>query len=255
MSLWQIIRQAMTTRSSQGASTEEPCFWRVDMHSHLIPGIDDGVKSPEEALTCLKQLADWGIQTVITTPHVSRDWYPNSSADIRAGQAVLQSLIDEHSLPIQVAVAAEYMLDEFFGDMLEADDLLAFGTARYLLVELGWAAPPRQLEDLIFRMQTRGYTPVLAHPERYTYYNDDLPSLARLRQIGCLFQLNWGSFTGRYRERAQAQARLLLKNEWVDFISSDLHRPADLKSLAMFFPMNEYEQLRKQSLLNLSLLD
>jgi protein-tyrosine phosphatase len=255
MRFWQTIRQTITSCSSQTLEAmTEPCFWRVDMHSHLIPGIDDGVKDPEQAVACLKQLSSWGIQKVITTPHVSRDWYPTESATLRAGQASLQALAAENNLPLQIEVAAEYLLDEFFPELLATDDLLTFGSSRYLLFEVGWAAAPRQLDDLLFRIQTRGYTPVLAHPERYSFYYEDQTTLTNLREKGCLFQLNWASLTGRYGERAQAQARFLLKKGLVDFIGSDMHRPADFTSLASLFTTSDYELLRKQPLLNESLL-
>ena len=254
MSLWQTIRQAITSHSLPVTMNEaEPCFWQVDMHSHLVPDVDDGVSSSEQALVCLKQLADWGIQKVVTTPHVSRDWYPNESGRLRAEQVNLQALADENNLGLTVEVAAEYLLDEFFPALLTADDLLTFGTARYLLFELGWAAAPHQVDDILFRLKARGYAPVLAHPERYSYYYDDPSPLEHLHETGCLFQLNWASLTGRYGERAQSQARLLLKKGWVDFVGSDLHRPNDLTALSALFSSADYDLLRKQPLLNQSL--
>lgn len=255
MSFWQAVRQVITPQAAQATKNEaEACFWQVDVHSHLVPAVDDGVTNPDQALVCLKQLADWGIQKVITTPHISRDWYPNESGRLRAEQATLQALADEHKLGLTVEVAAEYLLDEFFPDLLTANDLLTFGTARYLLFELGWAAAPYQVNDTLFRMQTRGYTPVLAHPERYSYYYDDPSPLEHLHETGCLFQLNWASLTGRYGERAQAQARLLLRKGWVDFVGSDLHRPNDLTALSALFSSADYDLLRKQPLLNQSLM-
>ena len=255
MSFWQTIRQAIAPRSAPTTMNEaEPCFWRVDMHSHLIPDVDDGVSSSDQALVCLKQLAEWGIQKVITTPHISRDWYPNESGRLRAEQITLQTLADDNGLGLTVEVAAEYLLDEFFPALLAADDLLTFGTARYLLFELGWAAPPHQVDDVLFQLQTRGYTPVLAHPERYGYYHEDPAPLEHFHEIGCLFQLNWASITGRYGERAQSQARLLLRKGWVDFLGSDLHRPNDLVALSALFSSADYDLLRKQPLLNESLI-
>ncbi|RYF70701.1 MAG: histidinol-phosphatase [Cytophagaceae bacterium] len=254
MSLWQTIRQAIAP--SQSASPTVPadaCFWRVDMHSHLIAGVDDGVSSLDESLVCMQKLAAWGIEKVITTPHVSRDWYPNRSAELRAGCAELQAVADDNGLNMTVEVAAEYMLDEFFPELVNDDDLLTFGAERYVLVEMGWAAAPRQTEDLLFRMQTKGYTPVLAHPERYAYLYEDNSLLTTLHENGCLFQLNWMSVAGRYGERAQFHARQLLKKEWVDFIGSDMHRPVDLKAMETLFSSVDYELLKKQPLRNESL--
>ncbi|MFD2574172.1 tyrosine-protein phosphatase [Spirosoma soli] len=254
MDILETIRRVIASRSFQHEEEViDPCFWRVDMHSHLLPGVDDGVSNLEQTVACLKQLASWGIRKVITTPHVSGDWYPNESTQLKASQAMLQALANENGLDLQVEVAAEYLLDEFFPELLNTDALLTFGPARYVLVELGWAAAPLYLDDLLFRLRAKGYTPILAHPERYTYYHDNPSALAHLHENGYLFQLNWGSLTGRYGERVQAQARFLLKKGWVDFLGSDLHRPTDLKALATLFKMPEYEQLKSQPLLNESL--
>ncbi|MEZ0541035.1 tyrosine-protein phosphatase [Fibrella arboris] len=230
------------------------CPWPVDMHSHLLPGLDDGAVDLAETLTCLKQLADWGIQQVITTPHVSRDWYPNSTARILEALDEVRELIAEHQLPITIEAAAEYLLDDFFLELLNTGDLLSFGAKRYLLVESGWAAPPFQLYGLLFRIQTKGYKPVLAHPERYKYYHTDREALSQLRQGGCLFQLNWMSLTGRYGTQVEKQARFLLEQNWVDFIGSDLHRPHDLKAMASLLDSKDLALLEQQHLLNVSLL-
>lgn len=255
--VWQRLRHLLqpTDATPPGVTLADGCFWRADMHAHLLPGVDDGVASPDEALTCLKQLAEWGVQTVIVTPHVSRDWFPDNTTELlRAGQAQLQTLSDENGVPIRIAVAAEYMLDDYFPTLLAGRDLLAFGPENYVLVETGWASAPLFLDEVLFRIRTAGYVPVLAHPERYTYFHADWPRLAQLREGGCLFQLNWMSLTGRYGSRVQAQARKLLQSGWVDFIGSDLHRPADLPALASLFTSPDYALLRRQPLRNQDLI-
>lgn len=254
MSIWSRFKQVFNRSAGEAAELPpNPCFWQVDMHSHLLPDVDDGVTTPEQSLECLQQFADWGIRKIITTPHISRDWYPNESATLRAGQATLQALADANNLPLTMEVAAEYLIDDFFPELLEKDDLLTFGPQRYLLIETGWASAPYQFSDLVFRIQTKGYTPVLAHPERYRYFHDDTDSLARLHETGCLFQLNWMSLTGRYGSRIQAQARFLLKQGWVDFIGSDLHRPGDIPGLTALFNSSDYELLKSQPLRNAEL--
>jgi tyrosine-protein phosphatase YwqE len=248
-SFWQRFlphRKAHETR-------QDTCFWQVDLHSHLIPGLDDGVVDLDETLACLQKFVDWGFRKVITTPHVSRDWYPNTSTDIREGLIAVQTLIAEHQLPLTVEVAAEYLLDDFFMESLEQGDLLSFGEKRYLLVETGYSAPPMRLDDMLFRIQTRGYTPVLAHPERYKYYHTDKPALLQLREAGCLFQLNWMSLCGRYGSTVEKQARYLLHQHCIDFIGSDLHRPGDLNTMTRLFTDHDFKLLEEQSLLNTQL--
>jgi protein-tyrosine phosphatase len=257
LNTWQRIKERLFPAPKESATETafaEAGFWRVDMHSHLLPGVDDGVSSYEQTLDCLQQLVGMGIQKVITTPHVSRDWFPNGSDTLRAGQAELKALVEEHQLPLQIEVAAEYLIDDFFPDLLTSNDVLTFGAERYLLFETGWAAAPRYLHTLIFQMQTQGYTPVLAHPERYKYYHEDEAALRQLREIGCLFQLNWLSVTGRYGSKVHKQAKRLLQQQWVDFVGSDLHRPEDLTKATVFFQTAEYKLLRNQPLRNASLL-
>jgi len=236
------------------APASAPCYWHTDLHSHLIPGIDDGVATTDEALICLRQLADWGIRHVVTTPHVSQDWFPNTPEILLAGQATLRQLIADHQLPLTLEVAAEYLLDDLFLDQLRSGQLLSFGKPRHVLFETGWTSAPNFLSEVVFQLQTQRYQPVLAHPERYSYYHDDLKPLADLRSAGCLFQLNWGSLTGRYGKRVEKQARKLLQNNWVDFIGSDLHRSADLASMETLFTAPAYALLGQQPLRNQDIL-
>jgi protein-tyrosine phosphatase len=138
----------------------ETCFWRVDIHSQLVPGIDAGVKDAQDALTCLTQLANWGIQKIITPPYISGDRYPTSIEEIRQGQQTLRVLTDKHRLSVSIEIATESLFDGFFFHLLQKKSLLSFGAKRYMLIETGF-------DDVLFRIQTQGYTPVLAHPERY----------------------------------------------------------------------------------------
>lgn len=232
---------------------EDVCFWSVDMHAHVIPGLDDGVSDLEETFICLQQLADWGIQKVITTPHVSQDLYPNGTEAIRQGLTAVQNYIADHQLSLNVDAAAEYLLDDLFIDRLNANDLLSFGDKRYLLVEAGWSSPAHHLAEKLVSIQDGGYIPVLAHPERYAYYHRDKKTLAQLREMGCLFQLNWMSLSGRYGPQAAKQARYLLQQRWIDFIGSDLHRPSDLRTMLHLFNSSDLTLLKEQPLLNATL--
>ena len=239
-----------------GFSPPDPsAYWRADIHSHLLPGVDDGVVSLEQTLVSLRQLAAWGIRHVVTTPHVSQDWYPNTAATLLDGQTTLRALVAEHQLPLTIEVAAEYLLDDLFLDLLRAGQLLSFGRRRYVLFETGWASPPNFLNEIIFQLLTQGYQPLLAHPERYPYYHKDPKKLGELRDLGCLFQLNWGSITGRYGRRVKTQAHKLLTNQWVDFIGSDLHQPGDLDALGQLFTAPDYPLLSQQPLRNSELTE
>lgn len=240
--------QPAATTADQPAEKTTTVFYPFDMHSHLLPGVDDGVKELEDTLTCLTRMAEWGIRHVVTTPHISQDYYPNTTADLQLRAAEVQAAIAERGLPITFVVAAEYMLDELFDERLRAKDLMSFGTDRFVLIETGWASAPRQLEQWLFQMQLYGYTPVLAHPERYRYYHTEEDTLSSLREKGCLFQLNLMSLTGRYGSEVRRMAQRLIRLGWVDMVSSDLHRARDLDTLEAAFNTPEYRQLSHLSL-------
>ena len=243
------VRSLLRT-SGEVTPAGKPCFWKADLHSHLVPGVDDGVKDLEQTLICLRQFAEWGIERIVTTPHISQDWFPNHAADLLAAQQQIQAVIAENQLPIRFSVAAEYMLDDLFLQHLESNSLLSFGTEKFVLFETGWAAPPNFLDSVLFRMQASGYTPILAHPERYRYYHDDPAPLEALKAYGCLFQINWGSIIGKYGKNVQRQAMGLLRKKAIDFIGSDLHRPQNLESMAELFRHPGYRLLRQQPLQN-----
>lgn len=225
-------------------------LWPADMHNHLIPGVDDGLSTLDETLTCLRQYAAWGIRRVVCTPHVSQDYHPNTAGQLREAVKAVQQLIADEQLPIDLSVAAEYLLDEQFDELLRRDELLFFGPKQYVLIETGWAAAPRQLDQWVFDLQRKGYTPVLAHPERYRYYQSEPYLLKQLREQGCLLQLNLMSLAGRYGQKAQKLAQELLREQSISFIGSDLHRPTDLSILQSVFAGSGWQELAKQPLLN-----
>ncbi|TAE28708.1 MAG: histidinol-phosphatase [Cytophagales bacterium] len=245
--MWQQLIQWL--RPSEESLTQRMArVWPVDLHNHLVPGVDDGVKTLEQAMECLRQYATWGIRRVISTPHISEDYHPNTHTQLlKAAEAVQQAIIDE-GLPLTFTVAAEYLLDDHFIKLLRANELLSFGANRYVLIETGWAAPPYQLEENLFTMQSKGYVPVLAHPERYRYYHDDIDKLLALQDKGCLFQMNLLSLTEYYGQTVQQMAQRLLKEKSIHFIGSDIHRSSDLKHLPDAFASNWYTQLLAQPL-------
>lgn len=215
------------------------------MHSHLLPDVDDGIRSSDDALTCLRQFADWGIQHVVTTPHISQDAFPNTSALLRTVAAEIQTQIELAQLPLTFSLAAEYMVDELFVDRLQQNDLLSFGAERYVLIETGWASLPLPLNNWIFQMQLQGYKPILAHPERYPYFQGKHEALATLRQQGCLMQLNLMSLAGRYGPETRRMAQTLIQHGLVDFVSSDLHHTRDLPMLEKAMRTTAYRTLCK----------
>ncbi|MBO0933554.1 tyrosine-protein phosphatase [Fibrella aquatilis] len=237
-SFWQTLKNQFNPAAAAG--TPLTVGYALDMHSHLLPGVDDGIQEIDEALVCLQQLADWGIRHIVTTPHISQDFYPNTSAHLHEAGQQIQALIATHDLPLTFTVAAEYLTDELFDARLQQNDLLNFGTERFVLIETGWAALPRQLPQWLFQMQVKGYQPILAHPERYLYFRGKSTQLAELRQHGCRLQLNLMSLTGRYGDDARRMARTLIREGLVDFVASDLHRARDLTNLELALRSADY---------------
>ena len=194
----------------------------VDLHSHLIPGIDDGAKTLEESLALIHRMVELGFNRIYTTPHVMADHYPNTREGILRGlEGVLKGLNGSafSKLPadkqVELGVAAEYFLDEQFEDLLQKEELLTLPGKR-VLVEMAGVAPAHNLLDTLFRMRTKGYKPLLAHPERYPYYRRDFKALERLKDFGCEFQVNLLSLAGHYGSTIQEHGFKLIKHGMVE---------------------------------------
>ena len=191
----------------------------TDCHSHLLPGVDDGVQTLAESLDILALMERQGIRKLWLTPHIMED-YPNQSADLRVKFAKLKAA---YQGPIQLELAAEHMLDHLFEERLAADDVLPLEEGKhFLLVETSYFNPPMDLEHMLQRIQAKGYYPLLAHPERYVYM--DKNRYRKLREMGIDFQLNLPSLMGGYGKEVQQKARWLLKQGWYTLCGSDTHR-------------------------------
>ena len=191
----------------------------TDYHSHILPGVDDGVRNLEEALGVLARLEREGVESLWLTPHIMED-VPNRTADLQQRFAELQGA---YGGPIRLHLAAEYMLDSLFVDRLEAGDLLPLGErGDALLVETSCFTPPMDLDGLLDRIRSAGWHPVLTHPERYFYM--DHADYRRLAAAGTRFQLNLGSLAGAYGREVRRKAKWLLRHKFYALAGSDLHR-------------------------------
>ena len=188
----------------------------TDWHSHILPGVDDGVKHLESSLRILERLEQEGVQRVVFTPHIMED-VPNATDDLRQR---FDTFLTQYKGGIQLSLAAENMMDHLFEQRLEADDLLPLHD-RFILVETSYFNPPYQMEQLLERIRERGYTPVLAHPERYQYM--DMNHYRHLHQLGIIFQLNVPSLTGAYGEEAMLKSKQLLDLGWYQRLGMDIH--------------------------------
>ncbi len=215
----------------------------IDIHSHLLPGIDDGASTIEDTTTLINGLAEIGFKKFITTPHIMGDVWKNNSQGIKEK---LSSTVSELQIPDvadNIQAAAEYMIDAEFWELFKKEPLLTLKD-NYVLVEISYLNPPIQLYDILFELQVAGYQPVLAHPERYNFYHErTLSHYKKLKKIGCLFQLNMLSATGYYGERVAMTADLLLKNGLIDFIGSDVHHTRHLEFMNRKIVLKNHEYL------------
>ncbi len=171
---------------------------KIDLHSHLIPGIDDGSQSMEESLNLLKGMEKLGYEKVITTPHIMADSYKNTPDIINRGLLMLRMEAKKANISLSIEAAAEYYLDDGFIQLLQKGNMLTISKDEYLLFETSYMAKPINLEEMIFDIGAAGYVPLLAHPERYRYIKEPEKEYGRLKELGVLFQVNLNSFSGHY---------------------------------------------------------
>lgn len=198
----------------------EAGFFRgfTDWHSHILPGVDDGVRTMREALELLRRYEELGVKSVWLTPHIMED-IPNETAFLRERFAELRR---SYSGAVELHLAAENMLDALFEERLAKNDLLPIGDrGDHLLVETSYFNPPMDLRGMLERIKAKGYHPLLAHPERYVYMSDR--DYRNLKAAGVKFQLNIPSLAGLYGTTVEAKAETLLTNAMYDLEGSDTH--------------------------------
>lgn len=200
----------------------------TDVHSHFIPGIDDGARTVEDSLNLLRAMHEFGYRKVITTPHVMSDHFRNTREGILSGRDALRDALSKEDLGIEVEAAAEYYLDFDLERKLKEEELLTFGK-KYLLFELSFMNPPDNLYHFIFEAQMKGYKPVLAHPERYPFWIRKFEEYGKLAEKGVLLQLNINSVTGYYSPAVKVLAEKLIKAGLISFLGSDCHHAGHIQ--------------------------
>jgi protein-tyrosine phosphatase len=200
----------------------------TDMHSHLLPGIDDGSPDVETSLRLMEGLIQLGYRKFICTPHIYKELYPNTKQTIQAAYEQLWPAVQERFPGIEMSYAAEYFLDEHFDELLKSGERLLTIADNHVLVEYSFSSPPMDLRDKLYQMQLDGYTPILAHPERYGYYAAAKQEYDTLFDAGCLFQLNILSLTGYYGKPPAQLAQYLLEKNYISLLGTDIHHDRHL---------------------------
>ena len=244
------LRRTFTQKQSEDFS-----FLQVDMHSHLLAGIDDGVATETQAQEVLEDFRALGYKKIVTTPHIMGDFYKNTPEIIKKKLSDLKSHLAKNNIEIEVEAAAEYYLDEYFLKLLqEKEMLLCFGKQKYLLFETGFMNYPPFLEEAIFLIKANGYTPVLAHPERYRYIQEDFGFVERMLKLDVLLQINMLSLALYYSKEAQKVAQKLLDAGLPHFLASDCHNTRQSKQLQELQTNSYYKKLAKIGWLNKTLI-
>lgn len=201
----------------------------VDIHCHLLPGIDDGVEDEAQSIAFIKELNALGINKIICTPHIFGDLYPNTSKTILPALAKINSAVKLLNLNVEIGAAAEYMMDETFKITEELLDL----PGKYILIEMSYLYETPNIEQIIADLQAKGYKVILAHPERYNFYHKRPERYDELKSTGVLFQLNLLSVNGYYGKHIKRAADNLLAKHLYDFAATDLHNQHQLSALKL----------------------
>ena len=216
----------------------------VDIHAHLLPGIDDGAKTIEDSIELMTGMQALGIDQFIATPHVMTAVWENTRAGIEANFESTTNQLVAANQNFSLRPAAEYLLDGTFLELMHKEPLLTLKD-NYVLVEMSYLSAPIQLYDIIFEIQLEGYKPVLAHPERYLFYHQNTREYHKLKQQGCLFQLNLLSVVGYYGANVAQAAETILQKGMYDFVGTDVHHHNHLKGLSQRIKTKGLENLKE----------
>lgn len=204
--------------------------FQADMHSHLLPGIDDGSKNMDQSIGMINKFAEMGYKKLVMTPHIMEDYYKNTPEIILEKLELVRAEIKKYGIKIELEAAAEYYFDETLIDKIKKKEVLTFGD-NHVLFEYSFGQEPQQISTLLFEFKVNGYKPILAHYERYPFYHNRPEKIQEYRENGILIQLNLLSLTGHYGPAVERMAKYLVDNKLVDFVGSDCHRIEHLQIL------------------------
>ncbi len=230
-------------------------FLEVDMHNHLLPGIDDGSTSVKNSIAYIQELQRLGLKKFICTPHIMAGVHPNNKSTIEEAQTALVQGLKENGNGADIFAAAEHMIDDGLTSLIQQDELCVI-PGGYVLIEMSYLSESKALFHIILDIQKLGYKPILAHPERYNYYHGNFNIYKQIKDAGCLLQLNLLSLSRYYGVDSKAIAMTLLKSGMYDFVGTDLHHERHLeaiKNIAEKYPVRD--MLKTSPILNQTLLD
>jgi protein-tyrosine phosphatase len=203
----------------------------IDIHSHLLPAIDDGSKNIEDTFFLINALKDMGIVEFITTPHIFSGYWDNTKSNIEIVEQETLKQLKSNQFNLPFRAASEYLMDNHFVSLFQKKEVLTLKD-NYVLVEMSYINAPVNLYDIIFDLQVAGYKPILAHPERYLFYHKNFNEYTKLKNAGCLFQLNLLSAVGYYGAEVTEIAKKLLEKGLIDYVGTDVHHKKHIDSFS-----------------------
>ncbi|MEG1643478.1 MAG: CpsB/CapC family capsule biosynthesis tyrosine phosphatase [Bacteroidales bacterium] len=215
------------------------------MHSHILPGIDDGSPNVDVSLILIEAMQRWGIENIIATPHVTEETFENTPKTIAASHRLLCESMQKAGITIPVSYSAEYRIDSKFKEIMKNGSLIKMPN-NYILIENSFVQPSLDLKSIIFELQLKELKPILAHPERYNYYQRKRQSYTELFEAGCEFQINLLSLCGYYGEIEKEIAMWLIKKEYISFIGTDLHHFGHIEAINNYLTTKEYTNIAAQ---------
>ncbi|MBQ3730886.1 MAG: hypothetical protein IJS04_01430 [Muribaculaceae bacterium] len=220
-------------------------FYKTDIHCHILPGVDHGSQSIEQSLDMLRAEKQMGIERVILTSHVTAITFENTRETLMDSFLKLKDAVTDIGLDIELALSAEYRMDEYFDKEYAADHLIPM-PGNHILLENSFQQELMNLDDLLFDMQVKGYKTILAHPERYSYYSRRRKRYEQLHNAGARFQVNILSFTGYFGEEARESALWFVRNGMIDYLGSDMHNVKHAHIIMDYLNSKEWRRLSKE---------
>lgn len=219
--------------------TPQKLPFTTDIHCHVLPGVDDGSPDAETSVELLSHMADWGFERIFASPHSTADHFENTPQTIAAPFAELKDAAARAGLSLGLEHHFEYRVDQFFIQQLDNKNIKTLPDD-FILIENGFDQEPWGLEHIIFELLSKGYRPVMAHPERYRYYRNNFSRYAELHDKGLLFQINLLSLAGHYKANERDIALKLLKQGMVSFIGTDVHHMDHVNSIERYLRSSDF---------------
>ena len=220
-------------------------FYSTDIHSHVLPGIDDGAPNTNVSIALLEAMKSWGISSIVATPHIAEENFENTPQSIKNAYDKLNTRMLDLGVEMDVKFSAEYRIDNRFRKMVEEDNLIIMPN-NYLLIENSFVQPPIDLKNIIYELQLKDIKPIIAHPERYGYYQRNKESYESLYNSGCEFQINLLSLAGYYGDREKETALWLANKGYVSFVGTDLHHFGHVEVINRFLSSKEYPSIAEK---------